>query len=79
MKIAHSIHKSFKYIEYSEGQKKIQLDIDRGDHDAYVYIPNLEVWDSKYEWAKGRRDEIVKTILEELREKDNYKYIVQEY
>jgi len=71
MKILPEIHESFKYLKYSEGNNYIELDIERGEKDAIIYVPNKHEWDSIYNWACGRREYIIDSILNYVNESDS--------
>lgn len=80
MYIEPDIHISFQYVGYSEGSNTLELDIDRGKSDAFLYVPSDDEWNKRYEWAKGRKEKIIATILEYLREKDpTYPILIEEY
>ena len=80
MNIEPEIKISFKYIGYSEGNNTVELDIERGESNAYLYVPDDHKWDDTYKWAKGKKQLIIDMILKKLYRSDpNYKIIVKEF
>ena len=63
MNIIPDIHISFKYIAYSEGSKVLELDFDRGDSDAYLYVPNDQDWNTTFNGRKAENQKSLNLFL----------------
>lgn len=65
--ISHNftVHISFRYIRYIEGQDSIDLALDpsAGNDPSIVYVPTAQAWHHKMPtWARTRRDELLSRI-----------------
>lgn len=64
-----SIHTSFHFLRYQEGDDSFELTIDPGLTGSSVYIPNSANWPKEVPaWAAGRRDEIIARLRAHLSE-----------
>lgn len=57
---------SLRYLIYSEGDNRLELQIDPGlKHPSVIHIPSGERWQTECPpWSHGRRDQIVERIKE---------------
>lgn len=80
MTIQPKVRISFKYVCYSEGDNLLELELDRGISDAYLYVPVEAEWDAKFEWAKGRKQKIIADTVQYLLSRvPNYPIIVEDF
>jgi hypothetical protein len=59
----------YGYIEYVEDGNICQCDweLEGGETIAVISVPSADGWDTQYPWAKGRRREVLNTVVTETR------------
>ena len=73
----YDVHVSFKYIQYSEGERHLKFDREPGgdaDPPAIIWFPSPKRWrETMPDWAQERRREILARIRAHAPPRDEWK------
>lgn len=69
------VKKHFKYVEYVEGNLKLEFDAEAGENEpTLIHVPSAKTWNNQFkDCPLDKRDEIVSRLKKELGNTD-YNY-----